>query len=198
MEVPALRWAAISGQVDGNAAGLLLLNDAKHGHSVTDGVLRVTLLRSTYEPDPAPEVGLKTMALALRPFAGELDTADATRKAIAFNNELRVVGTEDHDGDLPMAMEGLSVSSGTAVVNGFKKADDEDAFVIRLIEYAGQDAEAELTFNEAVFGEISKVETVDIMERPGGKGEANASGNTVSVRVPAYGFTSVKIRMAAG
>jgi alpha-mannosidase len=193
IEVPALRWAAVTGQVDGGAAGLLLLNDAKHGHSLTDGVLRVTLLRSTYEPDPAPEIGLKTMSLAVRPYAGELDPAEATRKAIAFNNDLRVVGTDDHEGDLPMAMDGLSVSSGTAVVSGFKKADDDDAFVIRLIEYAGRDAEAELTLNETVFGKISRVETVDIMERPGGNGEASSEGNTVNVRVPAYGIISLKV-----
>jgi len=92
-----------------------------------------------------------------------------------------------------MAMDGLSVSSGTAVVSGFKKADDEDALVVRLIEYAGEDAEAELVFNETVFGKIKKVEAVDIMERPGGAGEASAGGNTVNVRIPAYGLTSVKV-----
>ena len=193
IEVPALRWAALTGQGNNGKAGFLLLNDAKHGHSLTDGVFRVTLLRSTYEPDPAPEVGLKTMALAVRPYAGDLDPAEATQHAIAFNNELRVVGTEDHEGDLPMAMDGLSVSSGTAVVSGFKKADDEDALVVRLIEYAGEDAEAELVFNETVFGKIKKVEAVDIMERPGGAGEASAGGNTVNVRIPAYGLTSVKV-----
>jgi len=193
IEVPALRWAAVTGQADGGTAGLLLLNNAKHGHSLTDGVLRVTLLRSTYDPDPAPEIGLKTMALALRPYSGDLDPAEATRKAIAFNNDLRVVGTEDHAGDLPMAMDGLSVASGTAVVSGFKKADGQDAFVIRLIEYAGQDAQAELVFNETVFGKVKKVETVDLMERPGGCGAANSDGNTVNVQVPAHGIASVMV-----
>jgi len=193
IEVPALRWAAVTGEGENGRAGLLLLNDAKHGHSLTDGVLRLTLLRSTYEPDPAPEVGLKTMALALRPYAGELDAAGASRAAIAFNNELRVVGTDDHEGDLPMSMDGLSVTAGTAVVSGFKKADDEDALVIRLIEYAGQDADVELVFNETVFGKVTKVETVDLMERPGGGGEARADGNTAQVQVPAYGIATVKV-----
>ena len=92
-----------------------------------------------------------------------------------------------------MSMDGLSVTAGTAVVSGFKKADDEDALVIRLIEYAGQDADVELVFNETVFGKVTKVETVDLMERPGGGGEARADGNTAQVQVPAYGIATVKV-----
>jgi len=193
MEVPALRWAAVTGKAGGDTAGLLLLNDAKHGHSLTDGVFRVTLLRSSFDPDPAPEIGLKTMSLALRPYAGELDVAEAARKAIVFNNELRVVGTEDHQGDLPMSMDGLTVSSGTAVVDGFKKAEGDDALIIRLIEYAGQDTTAELTFNEAVFGRVKKAEPVDLMERPTTDRSTTASANTVTTDIPAYGITTVKV-----
>jgi hypothetical protein len=65
--------------------------------------------------------------------------------------------------------------------------------VIRLIEYAGQDAQAELVFNETVFGKVKKVETVDLMERPGGCGAANSDGNTVNVQVPAHGIASVMV-----
>ncbi|MFQ6096557.1 MAG: glycoside hydrolase family 38 C-terminal domain-containing protein, partial [Armatimonadota bacterium] len=57
MEVPALRWAQVRGRIGDARAGALLLNDCKNGHSLTDNVLRIGLIRGTYDPDPMPEIG---------------------------------------------------------------------------------------------------------------------------------------------
>jgi len=66
---PALRYADAFGTIAGRPAGLLLLNDGKHGHSLDGSTLALTLLRSSYEPDPLPEIGTHSMRMALVPTA---------------------------------------------------------------------------------------------------------------------------------
>jgi alpha-mannosidase len=82
-EVPALRYADAFGRVQGRPAGLLLLNDGKHGHSLEGSTLALTLLRSSYEPDPLPEIGTHSIRVALVPHGGTLTVADMTRLGTA-------------------------------------------------------------------------------------------------------------------
>ena len=61
-EVAALRWAALHAP---EQPGLLLMNDCKHGHALSGSALRVNLIRSTFDPDPYPELGYHKAAFAL-------------------------------------------------------------------------------------------------------------------------------------
>jgi alpha-mannosidase len=121
-EVPALRYADAFGTVAGRPAGLLLLNDSKHGHSLDGSTLALTLLRSSYEPDPLPEIGAHSMRMALVPHGGALTVADMTRLAAAFNHPLQLVAADIHsDGSRPR--RGLaSVSPAEVVVGAVKRA----------------------------------------------------------------------------
>ncbi|MCL1888293.1 MAG: hypothetical protein FWF96_05425, partial [Kiritimatiellaeota bacterium] len=61
-EVAALRWACL--HAPGQPA-LLLLNDCKHGHALGGSTLRVNLIRSSFDPDPFPELGQHKAAFAV-------------------------------------------------------------------------------------------------------------------------------------
>ena len=78
-EMPALRWAQVSGTAGGQAAGCVLVNDCKYGHSLQGSTLRLTLIRASYDPDILPEIGQHEVHMALGPFAGEMPVADAIR-----------------------------------------------------------------------------------------------------------------------
>ena len=58
-EVPSLRWADVTGKIrnSNTAAGFTLLNDSQYGHSLEDSTLRMTLIRSSLRPGPAPGNG---------------------------------------------------------------------------------------------------------------------------------------------
>jgi alpha-mannosidase len=100
-EVPALQWA----QVAGREGGCLLLNDCKHGHSLTGSTLRLNLIRASYDPDILPEIGAHEVHLALQPLAGALPVAEAMHLGQEFNHPLRVIGTDAHPGTWPAAAQ---------------------------------------------------------------------------------------------
>ena len=104
-EVPAQKWGDLTGRHAGTAepVGAALLNDSKYGYSVKDNVLRLTLIRSSYDPDPLPELGKHTIRFALQPHVGAWTASDATRAGMAFNFPLNLVGTTQQQGSLPAA-----------------------------------------------------------------------------------------------
>ena len=191
-EVPALRWARIDGKVGKTTSGCLLLNDCKHGHSLDGNALRLTLIRSAYEPDPLPEIGGHRIRLALAPFAGTMTAAEATRRAVVLNQALRLVGTDIHAGDLPTTASFLRVAPESVVLSGIKQAEDGHGLILRLYETAGAPATAELRFDTERFGAVAAATEVDLMERPLAASTAESTGATVRVRVPALGIASVR------
>jgi alpha-mannosidase len=66
-ESPALRWA----DVGGAEYGIALLNDCKYGYDALGTRLRLTLVRSGYEPDAISDVGQHEMAYSFFPHAGD-------------------------------------------------------------------------------------------------------------------------------
>jgi alpha-mannosidase len=192
-EVPALRYADAFGTVTGRTAGLLLLNDGKHGHSLDGSTLALTLLRSSYEPDPLPEIGSHTMRMALVPHGGTLSTADMTRLGAAFNHPLQVVSTDVHTGRLAPAVSGVAVSPSDVVVTAVKKSEADESIVFRLLETSGKASTARLDV-APLLGAPTGAEEVDLLERPVAKGTARLGSGAVTVSVPAYGVASVRVR----
>jgi alpha-mannosidase len=193
-EVPALRWADAFGMVHGQAAGLLLLNDGKHGHSLESSTLGLTLLRSSYEPDPLPEIGAHSIRMALVPHGAALSVAEMTRLGVAFNHPLQVVAADLHPGRLQPAGSALaSVSPADVVVGAVKRAEGDGSIVFRLLETAGRASTARLEL-APLLGAPTAAQEIDLLERPVPKGTGRLASGTVSVDVPAHGVTSVRVR----
>ena len=190
-ELPALQWAILRGKVRGKSAGLLLINDCKHGHSVCGDTLRLTLIRSSYDPDPLPEVGQHSVRLAVSPVVGEMPTADAIRRGNAFNHPLRVVSTDVHKGALARQGAPLTITPSSLIITAMKKAEDEDALILRLFETAGRKTRAEIKLSEKFLGKCAAAMEVDLQEKPLQHSTARVAGGCVTVDVPAYGLTSL-------
>ncbi len=195
-EVPARQWAQVTGiAANGASAGCLLVNDSKYGHSLDGSTLRLTLIRSSYEPDILPEIGQHEVHLALLPFAGDLDVAAATRAGDALNHALRAVGTDVHVGALPATARYLTVTPAAIGLCGLKKAEDGERLVVRLVNPNGTDVKAEVIFDKAAPFAPVGAEALDLMERPV-KGQAvTRKGRTIATTIPAFGFVTLGIEL---
>jgi alpha-mannosidase len=139
-EVPALRWA----DVGGGDYGVALLNDGKYGHDALGNRLRLTLVRSAYEPDSISDVGTHEVRYSLLPHPGGWREAGVVRSAAAFNQPLlaREVKRASTSSTKPWRPE---VLGGSLVLIGcLKMAHDGSGRIVRLYESAGRTAEIAL------------------------------------------------------
>jgi alpha-mannosidase len=197
-EVPALRWADVTGTSGGmeEPVGCAILNDCKYGHSLEGSTLRVTLIRSSYDPDPLPEIGEQEIRLAIVPHARSMSPAELTRLAAAWNHPLQAVSTGVHEGTLPAdGKPAVCVKQDNVILAAVKKAEDDDALIFRLQEADGKDTLATVELNENLLGRVVSVEEVDLLERPAQTNTAGKAGNGFRVKLPAFGIASVKVEL---
>jgi len=161
-EVPAQQWVDVS---DGRS-GVALLNRTKYGHSFEKGELRLTLLRSSYDPDIYPDQGLHRISYALFPHAGDWrEGVWAEGEAfncppLAVEPPSRSLGT-DH-ARLPDELSFLAVEPAGVVLSGVKEAETGGEIVIRLAEVEGRATEAVLTLP----ADARAARRLDLIERP--------------------------------
>ena len=187
-EVPALKWADLSD----NDHGLTLVNDSKYGHSCNDNTLRLTLLRSSYEPDPLPELGDHEIRFGVIPHKGPCDVVAATRAGEEFNSPMAVVSATVQPGELPAEKSFVEVQTPNVFVSAVKKAEDSNAVVIRMFEATGKQTTAKIRVNGIVKSGAKAVET-DVLERPLPINGAELKGDVLTVSIPAFGIATVKI-----
>jgi alpha-mannosidase len=185
----------VTGRAGQKAAGCLLLNDSKYGHSLDGSTLRLTLIRSAYEPDILPEIGQHEIHLAVCPFGGDLPVARAIRAGQEFNHPVRVVGTDVHKGNLPAGGRFIRLESAGAVLTAIKKAEDGDGLIVRLFNPTAKKQTVRLSLEAGLLPAVAKAEEVDLMERPVGQSAVRLSGRTVIAALPARGITSLRLEM---
>ncbi|HEY5671703.1 MAG TPA: alpha-mannosidase [Anaerolineales bacterium] len=128
-EVPAQRWADLS-EPD---YGVALLNDCKYGYAAHGNVLRLSLLRAPTHPDPDADQGRHQFRFALFPHAGSPQLAGVTEAAYRFNVPLLICKSGEQD----VHQSFFAVSNPAIIVDTLKKAEDSQAFILRLYESRG-------------------------------------------------------------
>lgn len=159
--------------------GLSVLNDSKYGSDTNGDTFRLTLLRSSHDPDPNPDEGLQTFTYSLLPHAGDWRTGRSEQAGLAMNVPLYAVAAAAHAGSL--AAPPVSLSGGPdLVVGALKHCEDGPGYVLRLFETQGHNAVARLSFSVPVH-----VQETDLLERPVHKRALTTSvgGRTVSFPV---------------
>jgi len=142
-EYPSQKWIDLSDE----SGGVSLLNSNKYGHDVKDNQMRLTLLRSSYDPDPQPDQGVHEITYVLYPHAGDWKKAQTVRRAWELNNPLMPLAVERHGGELPAGQSFVTVEPENIVVTGLKKAEDSDDLVLRLYEAWGRPTKARIAFS---------------------------------------------------
>lgn len=187
-EIPALKWADVSD----DESGLTLVNNCKYGYSCDKNVLRLTLLRATYEPDPLADITDHEIRFGVVPHEGTLNAADAVRAGEEFNTPMAIMSATVQKGDLPSEMSFVEVLTPNVFLSTIKRAENSDALVIRMFETEGRDTTAKIKINSLIRPGAEAMET-DILEHPLSVNTARMDGNTLLVAVPAFGQTTVKI-----
>jgi alpha-mannosidase len=182
-EVPAIRWADLG---DGQH-GFSLINETKYGYDTKGKVMRISLLRSSTEPDPHADQGHHHFRYALFPHAGDWKQALTMRRGYEYNYKLQAVQVEAHSGELPAVHSFVGVDSQNVVLTAIKKAEDSNALIFRFYEWAGKDGEVVLHIPP---GAIS-AKLTNLMEQPEGSPLPIVGGNTIHVHAHPFEIMTV-------
>ncbi|MDD3925150.1 MAG: glycoside hydrolase family 38 C-terminal domain-containing protein, partial [bacterium] len=196
IDVPALRWGDISGVVKGTdrQAGLTVMTDSKYGYRTGDDYISVSLIRSSNDPDPYPELGEHCFSLAVIPHDGLCNAADAFRQAVAFDQPLIVSQAVPAQGIMPPECSFVEIKNNNLVLSSLKKQEDGEGTVIRLYEVAGMDTEAEIRLRSELFGKKVLVTEIDLLECKTGVPTVFSS-DAVKCRIPAYGLFTLLVEV---
>jgi alpha-mannosidase len=186
-EVPAYRWADISD----TKHGLSLLNDCKYGYDAKGNVLRLSLLRSPEYPDPHADEGHHEFTYSLYPHGGGWKEALTIRRGYELNYKLIALPAGKHEGKLPAGHSFVQTKSDNVIVTAVKKAEDDDALIVRFFEWAGKQGDVAI---QVPTGAASASET-DLMEKP--TGNLAVANGVVNVPTKPFEIKTVKVQFSA-
>ncbi|MGP8251918.1 MAG: alpha-mannosidase [Terracidiphilus sp.] len=188
-EVPAMRWADLSGAgSDGKVHGLSVINKDKYGYDAVGNVLRLTLLRSPKWPDPDADMGEHHFEYALYPHAGTWKEALTVRHGWEYDYPLQAVVTTAHAGSLPPSHSFASVTPDNVVLTAVKKAEDANGLIFRVYEWAGKDATAEFHVPPGA----TSATVTNLMETPEGD-PLPVTGDVVKVPIHPYEILTIRV-----
>jgi alpha-mannosidase len=178
-EVAALRWASLS--ADGKCASIL--NDCKYGYDCKDNLMRLSLLRAPTSPDPHADEGEHSVTYSLYTSGGDW-RAGTVRAGRELNTPLLVFGARE---DVTPERSYFSVEPDNVILEAVKKAEDSDALVLRLFEFAGEDCTARLKLPK----QAKKAVETDLLERESNPLEIE--GATIAIPMGHNSITTVKV-----
>ena len=185
-EVPALKWIDLSGK----GYGVSLLNNCKYGHDVNGSTMRLTLLRSSYDPDPKPDVGMHEMTYSVYPHSGDWRKAGTVRRAYELNNPLIANVTNVHKGTFLRTRCFVGIKPNNLIVTAFKKAEDGDGYILRFYESSGSPCQTRVWVDPA----FKSWSEVNLVEEPMGKRGGAIGGKTISLPVGKYEIKTLRLR----
>jgi len=196
LDVPGNSWgAALSG--DGHEPTLQLITEGNYGFRGDENALSLTLIRSSFDPDPYPEFGVHKInfALAVNPAAslhGLVETAQA------YTHPLDVIsgaGVEPSRGSfLRMESESVIVEALKAPERSLAAPEEQAGkeLVLRLYEVDGKEAGAVFEFEE----EVAEARWTDVHEEVLKEAEAVAvEGKRVRCSLGAYRLGTLRVRL---
>lgn len=125
--------------------GVALLNDCKYGYRIKGNTLDLALLRSPKSPDFEADRGKHFFTYSFYPHTGNCNESNCQEESFALNRE-------------PLAFEGyakkkalqpfcrMEAENGGITLDVLKKAEKEEAYVVRLAERKGRHSQGELVF----------------------------------------------------
>lgn len=173
-EVPAQKWANLSE----GGFGVALLNDCKHGYSIRDNNMHLTLIKSSTNPDPHADLGHHRFTYALLPHGDDMALVRA--EARRLNNPVLVVDRLEPHAPL------VSCASENVMIETLKPAEDGNGFILRLYESDRRRGTSVLGFSLS----MQRVSICDLLEND--QDSLDLNGDEVSL--PLKPFEIVTLR----
>jgi len=202
-ETACQKWMDLSDGED----GLALLNNGKHGFSLTpDGRgYRLTVIKGAEYPQaysdavnvrhykkgelPYTDQGPHHVELALLAHPGDWRKARLWEAGYEFNTPL-VAQAGAGGGGLPSQGSLLALESATSYIGSVKLAEDDNSLVVRLVEAAGESGPARIRLGMGL--EIHEAWETDLLELD--PRALRSSGASVSINMGPWQIRTIKIR----
>lgn len=189
MDVPANTFAIGVPTNEGQSA-LMLMTDVKHGFRCKENSLSLTLIRSSFDPDPYPEIGLHKFSIALQIVDADADNCKLIDCAYDYKHPLSVTSAVVQKGTFPLKHSFISKEQGSIAISGIKLCEDQyERMIVRIYETEGKDTKAKLR----LFKEPKKAYFVDINEQVIDNGEIFIERDAVSFSVSSNSISTVCI-----
>lgn len=157
-EVPAHRFADYS-QSD---YGCALLSKAKYGYRIVEDEMELNLLRSPADVDPTADQHQHTYEYAFYPHRGSFEDSRVLQMAHCYAYPLKVM----LGGKTAPSLEqiGIKLEATAVKLDTIKPAYGRDGIVLRLYEYRGGSAKAQLTLPQEYKHAYCCMMTEEILE----------------------------------
>ncbi|MBP1962919.1 alpha-mannosidase [Paenibacillus aceris] len=165
------QWADLSER----GYGVSLLNDCKYGYDIKDNVMRLTLIKSAMVPDPTADIGEHTFTYSLFPHAGDWYDGKTVQSAWLLNNPL----THAYGKPAQSSFSLFRLSRDHVMMDAVKKAEDQDAVILRIHEFASINGQVEILSDAS----IKAWQECDLLERPQGDKQY---GSLIAVQMKPY------------
>ena len=163
--------------------GVSLLNDCKYGHSVLDGSMALTLIKSGIEPNPTTDQEEHFFTYALLPHAGDWRNG-TVREAYCLNQPALSFRGGKAGSEYSLA----SVGAPNVVLETIKQAEDGDGWIVRLYECDNARTDTFLRWNRPVLS----VEECNCIEEK--KADASFENGGISFTILPYEIKTFRIR----
>jgi alpha-mannosidase len=201
-EMGSHRWIDLTDQ--SGSFGVTLLTDVKNGSDKpNDQTIRVTLLRSpgakptadghpgNYSDQTTQDWGHHDIVLGVAGHSGDWRQEQTVWQAYRVNNPLIPFTTEKHPGALGKSFSLVRISNPAIRVLAFKKAEDSDELVLRMVELNGKPA---TNMRVSFAAPIASAREVNAQEEPVGPAEVS-NGDLVASFTP-YQPRTFAVRLA--
>lgn len=158
------KWADLS---EGDY-GAAILNNCKYGYDIKDGRMRITLLRSSMDPDPTADKGKHTFTYSLFPHLHSWQTGSVVQAGYELNVPPAAIVCKDSGSG---ASNGplFTTDRGNVIIDTVKAAEDGRGIILRVYESAGTRTGCVLS-RAMGQGDIWECNLMEEDERPVGKG----------------------------
>jgi alpha-mannosidase len=177
-EVPFHKWADLSE----HGFGVAILSESKYGFSTFGNTMRLSLLRSTVDPDQKADLGPQRFSYAIMPHAGGWREAGVVAEAARFNSPVLFAPGKAEPRSL------ASTDDANLVIDTIKRAEDGDGIVVRMYECHGARGTARLTVDR----DVKNAVFTNILEE--GTGKARVKGGAVEIPYTPYQIVTVRVR----
>ena len=122
-----------------------VISENRYGFRGYDNSIGLTLIRSTYDPDPLPESGMNKFSFFVSQSATPAN-AELLTLSERFCHAMTFVSGRRRVGCMPPLGSFLRVTSGSVMVSAVKKPEDGGHLLVRVYELDGADGTAAIRF----------------------------------------------------
>ena len=183
-EVNAHNWIDMSDE----DYGVSLLNDCKYGHEVYEHKMILTLLKAPIKPDPTSDRGDHYFTYSIYPHADTWKKAETLTRGLEINHPLVPVLLEKN-GEKAIADSFITLSADNMTLEAVKKCEEEDAYIVRMVEKKGKSVDASVKF----FAPLTYAAECDLIER--NDEPVEFEGDTIKFHATPFEIKNYKVKI---